>query len=532
MMLEIAAQFSSSPPAEEVRSRSPSPLAERDVRECARWGERRSTTQPSRDVIVLGLDMDVDAERLRTLIAALADMVQARLAPPPQDVTVIRDRNTGASKGFGFAKFDTLEDAKRFVYVHAPFIHNAEQWLGPAPAGDRTRRKRIKVDFSNSERPQGGISYYEQHNAPNSKDQLKRARARRARGESGENADSSVDHVNENAGLRDASAVASDMLLLTGLPDDASAEGLGNALLDMSVCAPVAKALERLERVALVRERSTRASTRRAFVFFSGVDAARAMLQALRSKALLPHGFLGAPGVPGARTSYGDAVVLDEADPYDPTCAAWTLDDAQGRTWRYEDEALGFDVWEAAPAREQRARTASLSLTPVEAPLPAPAPVVSRGTTFYVHDVDALSAVSTTATPAAAASAPTFSTTHAALRLLNYADVPRRICLLCQRQFKTPELLARHGVESTLHYANLDDEAACRAGAARVLAHIPMEKENTTAAAPSGLAKCVPSMDKSTPELARRPALQPVGWNDAPAHMFMHPVHNVLRTVL
>ena len=100
-------------------------MDERNNRNMMRWSERLPVnTQPSRDVILLGLDADVNADMMRTLVTALANMVDARLAPPPQDVTVIRDRNNGTSKGFGFVKFSTLEDAKRFVYLHAPFISN------------------------------------------------------------------------------------------------------------------------------------------------------------------------------------------------------------------------------------------------------------------------------------------------------------------------------------------------------------------------------------------------------------------------
>ena len=183
-----------------------------------RWNDRFPvTTQPSRDVILLGLDADVNADMMRTLVTALANMVDARLAPPPQDVTVIRDRNNGTSKGFGFVKFSTLEDAKRFVYLHAPFISNPDTWLGPVKQTG-LRRKRIKIDFSNSERPQGGLSYYEQHNAPDSKDQLKKARARRAKLMAGAvPAHQQMDLANENAGLRDASAFPTDMLLLLSL---------------------------------------------------------------------------------------------------------------------------------------------------------------------------------------------------------------------------------------------------------------------------------------------------------------------------
>ena len=99
-----------------------------------RWNDRFPvTTQPSRDVILLGLDADVNADMMRTLVTALANMVDARLAPPPQDVTVIRDRNNGTSKGFGFVKFSTLEDAKRFVHLEPRHLAGPSEANGTAP---------------------------------------------------------------------------------------------------------------------------------------------------------------------------------------------------------------------------------------------------------------------------------------------------------------------------------------------------------------------------------------------------------------
>ena len=97
------------PSPDGVRSRSRSPPLDdasgssgATRRDGARWTDRarrERAVQPMRDVILLGLDADVDAEALRTLVRTLADMVGARLAAPPSDVTVIRDRTTGASKG-------------------------------------------------------------------------------------------------------------------------------------------------------------------------------------------------------------------------------------------------------------------------------------------------------------------------------------------------------------------------------------------------------------------------------------------------
>lgn len=467
--------------AERSRSPSPTPLRasptpnQGQARDGSRWNERESkhTTQPSRDVIILGLDPDVDAEKLRHLITSLADMVQARLAPPPQDVTVIRDRNTGLSKGFGFVKFDTLEDAKRFVFTHAPFIHNAEQWLGPA-ANPAMRRKRIKIDFSNSERPQGGISYYEQHNAPNSKEQLKRARARRGKSEESD-VPEQMDHVNENAGLREASAAFTEMVLLTQVPAHVSPEDMGVALQEVT---------PRVEQVLLLRDRATKASTGRMMAVYPTADAAHAALAVLRNRMALPHGILGREDQPPIRTSFADPVVLEEADAFDPTSAPWVFVDRDNKTWRYEDERMGFDVWVVpATPSENKSRAPSPAAVPVPVAPVVPAEaatakaavapaMVAQGTTFFM---------------------PTMSTApHALLRLLNFADVPRRVCLLCQRQFKTAEMLARHGNESALHQTNLNDELTCRAGAARVLANASVTKENQVAESALGADKATP----------------------------------------
>lgn len=508
-------------PSPTARARSP-PLKERNETDrTQRWNEKGArgsrVTQPMRDVILLGLDADVDAEKLRALVSALADAVNARLAAPPSDVTVIRDRNTGASKGFGFAKFDTLDDAQRFVTMHAPFINSPETWLGP-PAGATTenkmRRKRIKIDYSSSERPQGGLSYYEQHNAPGCKDQQKRARRARMREEQAAEQEAQVDVHNENAGLREASAVVTDMLLLTQLGAEAGAADVGAALQTLPSYAAggaqaLSDALAQLEQVLLIRKRADNATQQRALARFRTKEAARACLAALRSRTLFPQGV--AIGAGAVRTSYADTIVFEEADPYDPTCAPWSVTDRDNRTFRHEDESLGFEVWEpaAAPATPAASSPSTTPRSSVSLSSDALQSVVANGTTYFLPDERRASVDYAPAPP-----------THATLRAFDYSDMDRRICLLCQRQFKSQELLARHAVESALHQSNLDVEATCRAGAARVYAcrvHTAKENAATTHTKGPSAATTASALGKTRAPLAepRRFALQPMGWNTA-----------------
>lgn len=60
----------------------------------------------------------------------------------------------------------------------------------------------------------------------------------------------------------------------------------------------------------------------------------------------------------------------------------------------------------------------------------------------------------------------------------DYRDLEKKACLLCQRQFKSLEVLGRHCNESELHKKNLQDQTACTAGQTR-------KQQQTTAAASS-----------------------------------------------
>lgn len=52
----------------------------------------------------------------------------------------------------------------------------------------------------------------------------------------------------------------------------------------------------------------------------------------------------------------------------------------------------------------------------------------------------------------------------------NYLDEEKKACLLCQRQFKTLEVLRRHSIESDLHKKNLQDQDRCSEGRKRKIA--------------------------------------------------------------
>ena len=49
------------------------------------------------------------------------------------------------------------------------------------------------------------------------------------------------------------------------------------------------------------------------------------------------------------------------------------------------------------------------------------------------------------------ASEPDGTKDHTEQEFFDYTDVKRKICLLCERQFKSTEILSRHVAESVLH---------------------------------------------------------------------------------
>jgi len=90
------------------------------------------------------------------------------------------------------------------------------------------------------------------------------------------------------------------------------------------------------------------------------------------------------------------------------------------------------------------------------------------------------------------------------------------------------DMLHRHTAESALHQANLDDEAVCRAGAARMLSMPSNVKENVTAMPLSPPTMMFPKMERNEAKvLGMRPALQQVGWNASPTQAWTMPSFSI-----
>lgn len=370
------------------RSRSPPPRvppSEFYRRDDARWREdykdraskTGTKTQPSRDIILLGLDADVDETRLQDMLVGMAGSPDVLATSP---VTVIRDRNTGVSKGFGFAKFATLETAITFMDKHAPYLEGTERWTGPPPPGcdghDTGRRRRIKVDFSQTERPQGR-SYYNMHHPPERPESREPANSHEQSRSAGSNvpalqgsavptevgpqsAEGESSRLADNDGMRHIGSEPSTVLLLRGVPSGTSAASLGRKLIGMKDPNWEDRTFAgKLECVFLVRARAARAGELGAplgfaFARCNDTESAQALLSAAHDPWAFPTGFrISADEENQAESSavgltFAADAVFVEVNPDDPRDAAWSFKDRHGKSWLYADEHAGVEVWDAS----------------------------------------------------------------------------------------------------------------------------------------------------------------------------------------
>ncbi|KAJ8582320.1 hypothetical protein M405DRAFT_571562 [Rhizopogon salebrosus TDB-379] len=77
-------------------------------------------SEPSPHVIFLGLDPDFSEADLQAYLSNNGCNIET--------VTIIRDRSTGISKGFGFAQFPSVEHARAFVDPLFPFVQVPPPW--------------------------------------------------------------------------------------------------------------------------------------------------------------------------------------------------------------------------------------------------------------------------------------------------------------------------------------------------------------------------------------------------------------------
>ncbi|WWC87543.1 uncharacterized protein L201_002433 [Kwoniella dendrophila CBS 6074] len=104
-----------------------------------RGGPSKGPSGPSRDVIFLGLDPELTEQDFSGYLRSEHKAVL-------ESVKIVKDRNTGQSKCFGFAQFKDIEDAEDFVNINYPAV------LMPALYAHSNPRK-VKVDFSATSAP-------------------------------------------------------------------------------------------------------------------------------------------------------------------------------------------------------------------------------------------------------------------------------------------------------------------------------------------------------------------------------------------
>ncbi|KAH9967845.1 hypothetical protein BC827DRAFT_1168542 [Russula dissimulans] len=221
--------------------------------------KRLVASDPSPHVIFLGLDTGFTESDLYTFLSGQGCAVET--------VTIIRERSTGQSKGFGFAQFSSIEAARAFVDPQFPFIqvpppasHGASATTAFHKAlktGGQHSGRRVKIDYSQSANPNTG-------------------------GRSGRLA-------NANDGTRDIGNSPSAILLFRGLDPLSGPQAIELAMKTSS--GPHKEGAKGMKRIILIKDRTTLASWGFAFVEFVDVQAASAVLAATMSPQIHPNGF-------------------------------------------------------------------------------------------------------------------------------------------------------------------------------------------------------------------------------------------------
>nr|XP_019049931.1 hypothetical protein I302_00351 [Kwoniella bestiolae CBS 10118]OCF28861.1 hypothetical protein I302_00351 [Kwoniella bestiolae CBS 10118] len=103
-------------------------------------GGAKGPSEPSRDIIFLGLDPELTEQDFSGYLRSEHKAVL-------ESVKIVKDKFTGASKCFGFAQFKTLDGAEEFININHPAV------LMPALYSHSDPRK-VKIDFSATQAPQ------------------------------------------------------------------------------------------------------------------------------------------------------------------------------------------------------------------------------------------------------------------------------------------------------------------------------------------------------------------------------------------
>lgn len=269
--------------------------------------ERLIPSEPSSHVIFLGLDPDFTESDLQAYLSSNSCSIET--------VTIIRDRNTGASKGFGFAQFTSIEHARAFVDPQFPFIqipppasHGASAtaaFYKALESGIPHNGRRVKIDYSQSANP---------------------GDKRRP--------------VNTNDGTRDIGNTQAPVLLFRGLDPLSGPQAIAQAMKYSSGFGK--EGAKGMKRIVLIKDKVTMASWGFAFVEFVDIASASAVLAATMSPQIHPAGFRisDKPVAASFAHPYSFQPIPDHSL-RDDACimGSMTLGGVEGSWVRYWDEA-------------------------------------------------------------------------------------------------------------------------------------------------------------------------------------------------
>ncbi|KAK7038013.1 hypothetical protein R3P38DRAFT_2903934 [Favolaschia claudopus] len=296
--------------------------------------KRLQPSEPSPHVIFLGLDPDFNEADLQKYLASNGCTIET--------VTIIRERSTGSSKGFGFAQFPSIEHAKAFVDPLFPFIqvpppasHGASAsaaFYKALETGLPHNGRRVKIDYSQSA-------------TPHEKGRMNRG--------------------NLNDGTRDIGNSQAAVLLFRGLDPLSGPQAIHQAMLASSGAGK--QGAKGMKRIILIKDKITLASFGFAFVEFVDNQSAAAVLGATMSSQIHPSGFRISDRPVAA--SFAHPYSFQPVDPMvrDEACVSGSLNlgGEEGTLVRYWDEGttiaqLEFNVEvpqqqpEAAHAKEKK----------------------------------------------------------------------------------------------------------------------------------------------------------------------------------
>ncbi|KAF9451221.1 hypothetical protein P691DRAFT_797096 [Macrolepiota fuliginosa MF-IS2] len=286
--------------------------------------KRLIPSEPSPHVIFLGLDPDFTEADLQAYLGSQGCSIET--------VTIIRERTSGSSKGFGFAQFTSVDHARAFVDPLFPFIqvpppasHGASAttaFYKALETGGPHNGRRVKIDYSQS------ASHHDRR----------------------------FNRGNTNDGTRDIGNTQAPVLLFRGLDLLSGPQAIYQAMLSSS--GPGKPGAGGMKRIVLIKDKVTMASFGFAFVEFIDVQSSSAVLAATMSPQIHPNGFRisDRPVAASFAHPYSFQPVTDFLS-RDDACisSSMSLGGVEGTWVRYWDEnatvaVLEFQVDEAAQA--------------------------------------------------------------------------------------------------------------------------------------------------------------------------------------